>query len=71
MTVDEIMQAIDKLSPEEREILRREVGASLTKPETQDVTPETAAALHQVQRSSHDERGLPVEDVVCDPKEEA
>ena len=71
MSVEEILRKIEQLSAEERAILRRELGCLLSKPETQDVTPEISSALHKEQQASHDERGLPVEDVVSNPKDQA
>ena len=65
------MQKIGELSPKDRAILRRELEEMLPKPETQEVTPETAKALNQERVAAHDERGLPIEDVVKDPKEGA
>ncbi len=68
MTVDEIIRKIQELSLEEREILRRELEETIGKPEAQCATPETATALKKEQQSSGDERGIPIEDVVRDPK---
>jgi hypothetical protein len=68
MGLEEILQKILHLTPEERETLRRELDCSLTKPEAQAVTAETGAAIEKEQQASHDERGLPVEDVIQDPK---
>ncbi len=67
MTLEEIMQKITELSPEDRALLRRELEETLAKPECQQVTPETARALQSEQRAG-DERGLPVEDVIEPPK---
>ena len=71
MTLAEIMQKIGKLSPEDRALLRRELEEMLPKPDTQEVTPETAKALNQERVAAHDERGMPIEDVVKDLKEGA
>ena len=68
MTLAEIMQKITELSPTDRTILRRELEEMLAKPETQAVTPETAKALHEEQRATGDERGLPIEDVLEKPR---
>jgi hypothetical protein len=68
MTLEEIMQKITELSPEDRGVLRRELEEMLAKPETQSVTPETAEALQAEQRAAGDERGLPAEDVIEKPK---
>ncbi len=65
------MQKIGELSAEDRSILHRELEEMLPKPDTQEVTPETAKALNQERVASHDERGIPIEDVVKDPKEGA
>jgi hypothetical protein len=46
MTLVEIMQKITELSAEDRAVLRRELEETLSKPEHQEVTPETAKALH-------------------------
>jgi len=67
MTLTEIMAKISELSDEDRAILRRELEETLSKPEMQECTPETAKALNQERVSSHDERGVPLEDVI-DPK---
>jgi hypothetical protein len=45
-----------------------EIEETLSKPEHQEVTPETAKALHAEQSAAGDERGLPVEDVIEPPK---
>jgi hypothetical protein len=71
VTLAEIMQKIGELSAEDRAILRRELEEMLPKPETQSVTPETAKALNQERIASHDECGIPIEDVIKDPKEGA
>ena len=68
MTLAEIMQKITELSPEDRALLRRELEEMLPKPDTQEVTPETAKALNQERREARDECGIPIEDVVKDPK---
>jgi hypothetical protein len=68
MTLAEIMQKITELSAEDRAVLRRELQETLSKPEHQEVTPETAKALHAEQSAAGDERGLPVEDVIEPPK---
>jgi hypothetical protein len=68
MTLAEIMQKITELSPADRAILRRELEEMLSKPEHQEVTPETAKTLKEEQRAAGDERGLPVEDVIEPPK---
>jgi hypothetical protein len=68
MTLAEIMQKITELAPEDRAVLRRELEEMLTRPEAQQVTPETAKALNAEQRAAGDERGLPVEDVLEPPK---
>jgi hypothetical protein len=68
MTLDEIMRKITELSPADRALLRRELEEMLSKPETQQVTPETAKALQQEQSAAGDERALPVEDVIEPPK---
>jgi hypothetical protein len=64
MTLAEIMQKITELSAEERALLRRELEQTLSKPEAQEVTPETAKALGEERIASGDERGLPIEDVL-------
>ncbi len=64
MTLAEIMQKITELSGEERAVLRRELEEMLPKPEAQECTPETAKALNQERVSAHDERGMPIEDVI-------
>ena len=38
------------------------------KPEVQEATPEMVKALNQVRVASNDERGVPLEDIVKDPK---
>ena len=68
MTLAEIMQKITELSAADRAVLRRELEETLSKPESQPVTPETAKALHQEQAASGDERGLPIEDIIEPPK---
>jgi hypothetical protein len=68
MTLAEIMQKIEELSAEDRAVLRRELQEMLSKPECQEVTPETAKALGQERIASGDERGLPIEDVIEKPK---
>ena len=68
MTLAEIMQKITELSPADRAVLRRELEEMLSKPETQEVTPETAKALNAERRAAGDERGLPIEDVIVPPK---
>jgi hypothetical protein len=68
MTLAEIMQKIGDLSAEDRSILRRELEECVSKPEAQEVTPETAKALNTERVACHDERGLPIEDVIKDPK---
>jgi hypothetical protein len=62
------MQKITELSDADRAVLRRELEEMLPNPEIQSVTPETAQALHDEQRATGDERGLPVEDVIEPPK---
>ena len=64
MTLEEIMLKIGELSGADRDILRRELQEMMSKPETQEVTPETAKQLHQEKAASGDERGVPVEDVI-------
>jgi hypothetical protein len=73
MTLAEIMQKIGELSGDERAALRRELEEMVPKPETQAVTPETARELQKEQAASHDERGMPVEDIIgqSKPKEGA
>ncbi len=68
MTLAEIMQKITELSAADRAVLRRELEETLSKPEHQEVTPETAKALHAEQSAAGDELGLPVEDVNEPPK---
>ncbi len=68
MTLAEIMQKITELSPKDRAVLRRELEEMLPKPETQEITPETAKALNAERRVTGDERGLPIEDVIEPPK---
>ncbi len=68
MTLAEILQKIQELSGPDREILRRELDDVLEKPVGQSATPETVTHLHKVQQSSHDERGLPIEDVLENPQ---
>jgi len=68
MTLAEIMQKITELSAADRAVLRRELEEMLSKPESQSVTPETAKALNTERRTTGDERGLPVEDVIEPPK---
>ncbi len=68
MTLAEIMQKITELSPADRTLLRRELEEMVPKPETQEVTPETAKALHAEQSAAGDERSLPIEDVIEPPK---
>ena len=68
MTLAEIMQKITELSPADRTVLRRELEEMLSKPEAQEITPETAKALKEEQSSAGDERGLPIEDVIEQPK---
>jgi hypothetical protein len=70
VTLDEILQKIQELCPEERSLLLRELTALPGKPEAECASPETVASLHQEQAASNDERGLPIEDVVVDPKPE-
>ena len=67
VTLDEILQKIQELSPEEREVLRRELDCPMAKPECEEASPETIAALNQERRSSRDERGMPLEDVIEKP----
>jgi hypothetical protein len=71
MTLAEIIQKIGELSGHDRAILRRELEEMLSKPESQEASPETVEALNKERRSSHDERGIPIEDVVKDPKVDA
>lgn len=73
MTLAEIMQKIEELTGADRAVLRRELEEMISKPEAQEVTPETAKALNQERVASNDERGLPVEDVLekAKPKEGA
>ncbi len=68
MTLKEILQKIQGLSPEDRDILRRELDEIVEKPDAQSATPQTVANLHKAQQSSHDERGLPLEDVLEPPR---
>ena len=70
MTLDEILEKIQKLSAQERALLLRELNVLPGKPETDCASPETAASLHREQQSTHEERGLPIEDVLEDPKPE-
>ena len=68
MTLAEIMQKIGELSGDDRAILRRELEEMVPKPEAQEATPETVKALNEERRSSNDERGMPLEDVIAEPK---
>ncbi len=68
MTLAEIMQKITELAPADRAILRRELEETLSKAETEEITPETAKALNAERRATGDERGLPIEDVIDKPK---
>jgi hypothetical protein len=68
VTLNEILHKIQGLSPEEREVLRRELHELPGKPECESATSETIASLNEAQRSSHDERGLPIEDILDAPK---
>jgi hypothetical protein len=68
MTLAEIMQKIQELTGEDRALLRRELQEMLSKPEAQEVTPETAQALNRERVACNDERGLPIEDILEKPK---
>jgi hypothetical protein len=68
VTVDEILQKIQGLSAEERSLLLRELNTFPGKPEAECATPETVTSLNQEQQNSGEERGLPIEDVLEDPK---
>jgi hypothetical protein len=68
VTLEEIIQKIQELSPQDRTLLLRELDALPGNPETECATPETVASLNQAQQSSHDERGLPIEDILENPK---
>lgn len=70
MTLAEIMQKITELSPADRAVLRRELEEMLAKTDVEEASPELRSQLNQERRHAHDERGLPIEDVIEKPKPE-
>jgi hypothetical protein len=64
MTITELLQELRKLSPEERESLRRELGAC--EPPS-GASPEMVAAIGDSRRSSGEQGSLPVEDAIQAP----
>ena len=71
MTLAGIIVKVAELSDADRALLRRELDELISKPESQGATPETIEGLNEERRASHDERGIPLEDVVKDPKVDA
>ena len=62
------MQKITELSAEDRAILRRELNEMLSKTDVEEIAPELRTKMDQERRSAHDERDLPVEDVLEPPR---
>ncbi len=68
MTLKEIIQLIGRLSPADRAVLRRELEETLPKEDVESATPETMVAVNKERRASHDERGMPIEDLINQPR---
>ncbi len=67
MTLTEILAQIEGLLPEERAQIRRELDEMMCKHDM-SAAPETLSAIQKEKRSTGDERGVPVEDVMDKPK---
>lgn len=61
MSLAELIQKIHELSPEEQEIIRRELDG--LHEEAFEATPEMLAAIDEGRRSAREEGTIPIEDV--------
>ena len=71
MTLAEIMQKITELTSEDRAILHRELEETLHKQDVEKASPEMREAIEKECASAGEERGLPIEDLIRDPKPDA
>ena len=62
MSVNEIIQELPKLSPEDRQLLRQELNERYL--QDFEETPEMLAAIDEGLRSSREEGTIPIEDVI-------
>ncbi|MCE0522095.1 MAG: hypothetical protein LV480_04215 [Methylacidiphilales bacterium] len=62
MSLTELIQKIHELSPEEQEIVRRELDG--LQQEEFEATPEMLAAIDAGRRSSREEGTIPIDDVI-------
>ena len=62
MSVNEIIQELPKLSPEDRQLLRQELDERYL--QDFEETPEMLAAIDEGLRSSREEGTIPIEDVI-------